>query len=126
MDRGAEPSSLRHWRPTLWYDKVSCTYARSHAGRAWVSLLPQSCQHFYSSLPSFFSFGNNTVGSNVEANDLSDISACSFRRSVVYFFYTPTQWVREKRRIQMSAEKQDVLKRLNYIDGHLNGIRKMI
>ena len=26
----------------------------------------------------------------------------------------------------MSAEKQDVLKRLNYIDGHLNGIRKMI
>ena len=26
----------------------------------------------------------------------------------------------------MKADKQDVLKRLNYIDGHLNGIRKMI
>jgi len=26
----------------------------------------------------------------------------------------------------MRADKQDVLKRLNYIDGHLNGIRKMI
>ncbi len=26
----------------------------------------------------------------------------------------------------MRAEKQDVLKRLNYIDGHLSGIRKMI
>lgn len=26
----------------------------------------------------------------------------------------------------MRAEKQDALKRLNYIEGHLNGIRKMI
>ena len=26
----------------------------------------------------------------------------------------------------MRAEKQDVLKRLNYIEGHLGGIRKMI
>ncbi len=26
----------------------------------------------------------------------------------------------------MRAEKQDVLKRLKYIEGHLNGIRKMI
>lgn len=26
----------------------------------------------------------------------------------------------------MRAEKQDVLKRMNYIDGHLSGIRKMI
>ena len=26
----------------------------------------------------------------------------------------------------MQADKQDVLKRLNYIEGHLNGIRKMI
>ncbi len=26
----------------------------------------------------------------------------------------------------MQADKQDVLKRLNYIDGHLKGIRKMI
>ncbi len=26
----------------------------------------------------------------------------------------------------MRADKQDVLKRLNYIDGHLSGIRKMI
>jgi DNA-binding FrmR family transcriptional regulator len=26
----------------------------------------------------------------------------------------------------MKAEKQEVLKRMNYIDGHLNGIRKMI
>ena len=26
----------------------------------------------------------------------------------------------------MRAEKQDVLKRLNYIEGHLNGIRKMV
>ena len=26
----------------------------------------------------------------------------------------------------MQADKQDVLKRLNYIEGHLNGIHKMI
>lgn len=26
----------------------------------------------------------------------------------------------------MKADKQDVLKRLNYIEGHLHGIRKMI
>ena len=26
----------------------------------------------------------------------------------------------------MRADKQDVLKRLNYIDGHLKGIRKMV
>ncbi len=26
----------------------------------------------------------------------------------------------------MRAEKQDVLKRLNYIEGHLGGIRKMV
>lgn len=26
----------------------------------------------------------------------------------------------------MRAEKQDVLKRLKYIEGHLNGIRKMV
>ena len=26
----------------------------------------------------------------------------------------------------MHADKQDVLKRLNYIDGHLRGIRKMV
>jgi DNA-binding FrmR family transcriptional regulator len=26
----------------------------------------------------------------------------------------------------MKADKQDVLKRMNYIDGHLNGIRRMI
>ena len=26
----------------------------------------------------------------------------------------------------MRAERQDVLKRLNYIDGHLKGIRKMV
>lgn len=31
-----------------------------------------------------------------------------------------------KARRGMQADKQDVLKRLNYIDGHLNGIRKMI
>jgi CsoR family transcriptional regulator, copper-sensing transcriptional repressor len=28
--------------------------------------------------------------------------------------------------MQMRAEKQEVLKRLNYIEGHLGGIRKMI
>ena len=26
----------------------------------------------------------------------------------------------------MKADKQDVLKRLNYIEGHLNGIRQMV
>ena len=31
-----------------------------------------------------------------------------------------------KGNIEMQADKQDVLKRLNYIEGHLNGIRKMI
>jgi DNA-binding FrmR family transcriptional regulator len=28
--------------------------------------------------------------------------------------------------MQMQANKQDVLKRLNYIEGHLGGIRKMV
>jgi DNA-binding FrmR family transcriptional regulator len=28
--------------------------------------------------------------------------------------------------MQMQADKQEVLKRLNYIEGHLGGIRKMI
>ena len=31
-----------------------------------------------------------------------------------------------KGNIEMQADKQDVLKRLSYIEGHLNGIRKMI
>ena len=31
-----------------------------------------------------------------------------------------------KRGLFMRAEKQDVFKRLNYIEGHLNGIRKMV
>jgi DNA-binding FrmR family transcriptional regulator len=26
----------------------------------------------------------------------------------------------------MQADRQDILKRMNYIDGHLNGIRRMI
>lgn len=26
----------------------------------------------------------------------------------------------------MKADKQDVLKRLNYIEGHINGVRKMV
>src|SRR6266567_6089744 len=38
----------------------------------------------------------------------------------------PSQGGREERRMQMRAEKQEVLKRLNYIEGHLGGIRKMI
>ena len=31
-----------------------------------------------------------------------------------------------KERCNMRADKQDVLKRLNYIEGHLSGIRKMV
>src|SRR5215469_8110513 len=31
-----------------------------------------------------------------------------------------------KARRKMRAEKQDILKRLNYIEGHLKGIRKMV
>jgi CsoR family transcriptional regulator, copper-sensing transcriptional repressor len=34
--------------------------------------------------------------------------------------------VKEERKKKMQADKQDVLKRLNYIEGHLGGIRKMI
>src|SRR5262245_1479767 len=38
---------------------------------------------------------------------------------------TPTQgvWVKER---PMRADKSDVVKRLNYIEGHLGGIRKMV
>jgi CsoR family transcriptional regulator, copper-sensing transcriptional repressor len=32
----------------------------------------------------------------------------------------------KERRSSMRAEKQDVLKRLNYIEGHIGGIRKMV
>lgn len=38
----------------------------------------------------------------------------------------PPRGIVTKARRGMQADKQDVLKRLNYIDGHLNGIRKMI
>src|SRR5579859_2887050 len=40
--------------------------------------------------------------------------------------YTHTPWTGVERRTPMRAEKQDVIKRLNYIEGHLKGIRKMV
>jgi DNA-binding FrmR family transcriptional regulator len=48
-------------------------------------------------------------------------------RLVVKTHYSPTTTAGiRKRNKQMQANKQDVLKRLNYIEGHLGGIRKMV
>ena len=47
-------------------------------------------------------------------------------RSVWYSAYTPPRWVGKERKMQMRADKQDALKRLSYIEGHLGGIRKMV
>src|SRR5947209_1130739 len=44
----------------------------------------------------------------------------------VIVIYTPTRRVWGERNRQMQADKQEVLKRMNYIEGHLGGIRKMI
>src|SRR5437773_2571631 len=46
--------------------------------------------------------------------------------NVIEFSHTRWVWVKTRGEISMRAEKQDVLKRLNYIDGHLGGIRKMV
>jgi DNA-binding FrmR family transcriptional regulator len=43
----------------------------------------------------------------------------------IHYPATTTTGLR-KRNKQMQANKQDVLKRLNYIEGHLGGIRKMV
>jgi hypothetical protein len=47
---------------------------------------------------------------------------------MVYYVYTPPWWVGRERREEYANAgcKQEVLKRLNYIEGHLGGIRKMI
>src|SRR5437773_11689436 len=46
--------------------------------------------------------------------------------NVIEFSHTRWVWVKTRGEISMRAEKQDVLKRLNYIEGHLGGIRKMV
>src|SRR5499427_7662109 len=54
-------------------------------------------------------------------------TACARGHAVIHSIYTPSQWVgEEERSMLMQADKQEVLKRLNYIEGHLGGIRKMI
>src|SRR3989440_5568241 len=53
--------------------------------------------------------------------------ACTRYHVVIHYIYTPSRWVgEEERSMPMQADKQEVLKRLNYIEGHLGGIRKMI
>src|SRR5262245_47067595 len=47
-------------------------------------------------------------------------------QSVVQSSQTPPRGVWVTGRKPMQAEKSDVLKRLNYIEGHLGGIRKMV
>ena len=44
---------------------------------------------------------------------------------MIYFLYTQGNRAKESRE-KMRAKKEDVLKRLNYIEGHLKGIRKMV
>src|SRR5207245_4256752 len=52
---------------------------------------------------------------------------CTLHDSMLYSFYTPYPLGEGKKgSMQMGVDKQEVLKRLHYIDGHLNGIRKMI
>lgn len=41
-------------------------------------------------------------------------------------YFTHTLWIWVERKKPMRAERQDILKRLNYIEGHLKGIRKMV
>src|SRR5207248_3460901 len=54
-------------------------------------------------------------------------TACARCHAVIHYIYTPSRWVgKEERSMPMRADKQEVLKRLNYIEGHLGGIRKMI
>jgi len=60
------------------------------------------------------------------AEDLA-LAACARCPAVIHYVYTPAQWVgEEERSMQMQADKQEILKRLNYIEGHLGGIRRMI
>jgi CsoR family transcriptional regulator, copper-sensing transcriptional repressor len=55
------------------------------------------------------------------------LAVCARCPAVIHYVYTPAQWVGEEERgMQMQADKQEVLKRLNYIEGHLGGIRRMI
>lgn len=44
---------------------------------------------------------------------------------MIYFPHTQGYGANESRE-NMQAKKEDVLKRLNYIEGHLKGIRKMV
>jgi DNA-binding FrmR family transcriptional regulator len=44
---------------------------------------------------------------------------------MIYSLHSQEERVKESRK-QMCAQKEDVLKRLNYIEGHLKGIRKMV
>ena len=44
---------------------------------------------------------------------------------MIYFLHTQGDRAKESRK-KMRAKKEDVLKRLNYIEGHLKGIRKMV
>jgi CsoR family transcriptional regulator, copper-sensing transcriptional repressor len=45
--------------------------------------------------------------------------------NMIYFIHTQGDRAKESRE-NMRAKKEDVLKRLNYIEGHLKGIRKMV
>ena len=44
---------------------------------------------------------------------------------MLYFLHSQGDRAKESRK-KMRAKKEDVLKRLNYIEGHLKGIRKMV
>src|SRR6266536_433422 len=50
--------------------------------------------------------------------------SCNIEHNEIQYTHTP--WTGVERRTGMRAEKQEVIKRLNYIEGHLKGIRKMV
>src|SRR6266567_8590550 len=50
--------------------------------------------------------------------------SCNIEHNEIQYTHTP--WTGVERRTCMRAEKQEVIKRLNYIEGHLKGIRKMV
>ncbi len=60
---------------------------------------------------------NNTVDQKT--------SLAQFSIHMIYYPY-PLGMGIKKESVFMRAEKQDVVKRLNYIEGHLHGIRKMV
>ena len=64
------------------------------------------------------------VVATLAAAMLTSCRVCTTSVSVIHC--SSTHRVRVHTRREMKADKTDVLKRLNYIEGHLGGIRKMV